>query len=94
MRVHQFTVPNNLDRAHLLRIATESSRFAADIRIAFGPDESRREVDVKSLLGMMLTIIHSGTQVSLTTRGKDELEALEYVQSLFEQTAVTPSPSV
>ncbi len=94
MRVHQFTVPNNLDRAHLLRIATESSRFAADIRIAFGPDESRREVDVKSLLGMMLTIIHSGTKVTLTTRGKDELEALEYVQALFEQAVIEPSASL
>ncbi|WP_046214318.1 HPr family phosphocarrier protein [Paenibacillus wulumuqiensis] len=91
MRVHQFTVQSNLDRAHLLRIANEASRFASDIRVSFGPDSHRREVDVKSLLGMMLTIISANTEICLTTRGKDELEALEYVQSLFEQPIIAPS---
>ncbi|MEW4369608.1 HPr family phosphocarrier protein [Paenibacillus kandeliae] len=91
MRVHQFTIQHTLDRAHLLRIANEASSFASDIRIAFGPEQSRREVDVKSLLGMMLTIIHSGTELLLSTRGKDELEALEHIQLMFEQPVIAPS---
>ena len=40
---------------------------------------------------MMLMIIPAGTEIELTTRGKDELEALENVQALFEQVLFAPS---
>ncbi|CAJ1315226.1 HPr family phosphocarrier protein [Paenibacillus sp. PK4536] len=91
MRINTFKTEQNLDRGHLTAIANEASRFASDIRIAFGNPDNRREVDVKSLLGMMLMIIPAGTEIELTTRGKDELEALENVQALFEQVLFAPS---
>jgi phosphocarrier protein len=41
-------------------------------------------VDVKSLLGMLLLPIKTGTAIRLVTKGKDEEEALDYIYKLFE----------
>ncbi|GGO06196.1 HPr family phosphocarrier protein [Saccharibacillus kuerlensis] len=90
MRVHEFKIEGELDRDELLRISSQASQFASDIKLTFGDEDNQRIVDVKSLLGMMLLPIHTGSVVRLSARGRDELEALEYMCGLFEQHGCAP----
>lgn len=84
MRVHELRVEGDLNRDELLRISSQASQFASEIKLTFGDEDNQRIVDVKSLLGMMLLPIHSGSTVRISARGKDELEALEYMCGLFQ----------
>lgn len=44
-----------------------------------------REVNAKSIMGVMLLAAGQGTQVKLRAEGEDELEAADAVQSLFDR---------
>ncbi|NGZ77777.1 HPr family phosphocarrier protein [Saccharibacillus alkalitolerans] len=90
MRVHEFKIESDLNRDELLRISSQASQFASDIKLTFGDEDNQRIVDVKSLLGMMLLPIHGGSTVRLSARGQDELEALEYMCGLFQQYGCAP----
>ena len=90
MRVHEFMIKMDFDRDELLQISSQASQFASDIKLTFGDENNQRIVDVKSLLGMMLLPIHSGSTVRISARGQDELEALEYMCGLFQHHGCAP----
>ncbi|MBE7680054.1 hypothetical protein CHI14_03570 [Paenibacillus sp. 7516] len=68
-----------------MSISSQASRFASDISLSFVESEHEHRVDVKSLLGMALLPIRHGSIVRLQTRGRDELEALEYMLDVLEK---------
>lgn len=90
MRVHEFKIEGDFDRDELLRISSQASQFASDIKLTFGDEDNQRIVDVKSLFGMMLLPIHSGNTVRISARGQDELAALEYMCTLFQHHGCAP----
>ncbi|MCG7381777.1 HPr family phosphocarrier protein [Paenibacillus sp. ACRRY] len=85
MRTHEFTIHSDFHRDDLMSISSQASRFASDISLSFVESEHERRVDVKSLLGMALLPIRHGSIVRLQTRGRDELEALEYMLDVLEK---------
>ncbi|MET3942011.1 phosphocarrier protein HPr [Paenibacillus sp. PvP094] len=85
MRTHEFTIHSDFHRDDLMSISSEASRFASDISLSFVESEHEHRVDVKSLLGMALLPIRHGSIVRLQTRGRDELEALEYMLDVLEK---------
>ncbi|WP_274650755.1 HPr family phosphocarrier protein [Paenibacillus humicola] len=89
MRVHTFTIQTELQREDLLAISNQSARFISDLKLEFTNNDTLHTVDVKSLIGMLLVPISSGTEVRLSAQGKDEEEALEYVLGLFEKHVVS-----
>ncbi|QAY68347.1 HPr family phosphocarrier protein [Paenibacillus protaetiae] len=78
-------VNHTLEREDLMAISQKAARFTADIILKFQFSDVEHSVDVKSLLGIMLLPIHQGVTVRLETKGKDELEALEFVLPLLEK---------
>lgn len=85
MRTHEFTIHSDFHRDDLMSISSQASRFASDISLSFVESEQEHRVDVKSLLGMALLPIRHGSIVRLQTRGRDELEALEYMLDVLEK---------
>ncbi|GAB1154726.1 MULTISPECIES: HPr family phosphocarrier protein [Paenibacillus] len=85
MRTHEFTIHSDFHRDDLMSISSQASRFASDISLSFVESEHEHRVDVKSLLGMALLPIRHGSIVRLQTRGRDELEALEYMLDVLEK---------
>jgi phosphocarrier protein len=85
MRVHRFIINANIQRSDLTAISAKSSRFISDIRMEYTNEDGLEcFVDVKSLLGMLLLPIKTGTAIRLVTKGKDEEEAMDYIYKLFE----------
>lgn len=85
MRTHEFTIHSDFHRDDLMSVSSQASRFASDISLSFVGSEHEHRVDVKSLLGMALLPIRHGSVVRLQTRGRDELEALEYMLNVLEK---------
>lgn len=83
MRVHEFKMNFPLEREDLMEISRKASRFSSDILLKFNYSGSEHTVDVKSLLGILLLPILPGVLLRIETKGSDDLEALEYVLSLF-----------
>ena len=46
---------------------------------------NNREVNAKSIMGVMMLAATCGTQVEITIEGDDELDALESIQALFQR---------
>ncbi|MFS0868915.1 HPr family phosphocarrier protein [Paenibacillus xylanilyticus] len=85
MRTHEFTIHSDFHRDDLMSVSSQASRFASDISLSFVGSDHEHRVDVKSLLGMALLPIRNGSVVRLQTRGRDELEALEYMLNVLEK---------
>jgi len=85
VRTHEFTIHSDFHRDDLMSVSSQASRFASDISLSFVGSEHEHRVDVKSLLGMALLPIRHGSVVRLQTRGRDELEALEYMLDVLEK---------
>ena len=86
VRVHEFTVHSNIDRFELIQISNLASRFISQIVLSYvDKDEHEHIIDVKSLLGMIFQPIIPGTRLRLSTKGKDELEALEAMLEQFSK---------
>jgi phosphocarrier protein HPr len=65
-------------RATAKLIAT-TSRFSADIRL----NKAGREVDAKSIMAVMMLAASIGTELKITTKGEDEVEAMDAVVALI-----------
>ena len=85
MRVHEFMIHADFHRDDLMSVSSQVSRFSSDIILSYMESEHEHRVDVKSLLGMALLPIRYGSVVRLQTRGRDELEALEYMLNVLEK---------
>ncbi|MCM3745814.1 HPr family phosphocarrier protein [Paenibacillus pasadenensis] len=85
MRVHEFVITSDFNREDLTRLSADAARFQSDIKLEFSNGDNYNIVDVKSLLGMLLLPIRSGTPVMLRIQGKDETEAMSYMIDAFEK---------
>jgi phosphocarrier protein HPr len=85
MRVHEFVIASDFTRENLTQLSSESARFRSDIKLEFAHKDGINIVDVKSLLGMLLLPIRSGTKVMLRVQGKDEEEAFIHMLELMEK---------
>ena len=56
-----------------------ANKFESQIRVA----KEEREVDGKSIMGIMMLAAGKGTQIRITTQGVDEKEALEGLKKLI-----------
>jgi phosphocarrier protein len=79
---HQITIVNRLGlharaAAKLVGLA---SQFDSDIHIV----RDQREVNAKSIMGVMMLAASRGTEISLRISGDDETQALEAIVSLIE----------
>lgn len=85
MRTHEFMIHADFHRDELLSVSSQASRFASEISLSYTEADHEHRVDVKSLLGMALIPLRNGSMVRLQTRGRDELEALEYMLHVLEK---------
>lgn len=56
-----------------------ANKFASQIKVA----KEDREVDGKSIMGIMMLAAGKGTQIRITATGVDEKEALERLEELI-----------
>jgi phosphocarrier protein len=82
MRVHEIQICHDLQPQYLQVIAQQAGRFSSDIKIKFEQDDI--QLDAKSILGMMLVPLRSGTRITIQTRGNDEKEAIDIMCDLLE----------
>ncbi|NOU94204.1 HPr family phosphocarrier protein [Paenibacillus sp. LMG 31456] len=82
MRVHEIQICNDLQPQYLQEVAYQAAKFSSDIKIKFDHDDL--QLDVKSILGMMMIPLRSGTKITLQTRGRDEKEAIDTMCDLLE----------
>lgn len=62
-------------------IANTASGFECDIKIV----KDSFEINAKSIMGIMMLAAGQGTEIELVTDGKDEKEASQAINSLFEK---------
>ena len=60
-------------------IANTSSRFTCDIKII----KDKREVNAKSIMGIMTLAAGKGSVITIVTNGADEVQAFEAIRELF-----------
>ena len=63
------------------KLVTLASRFASDIRLVKG----QREVNAKSIMGVMMLAASRGTQLEIQASGEDAEQALERLAELIQQ---------
>ena len=56
-----------------------ANKFTSQIMVA----KEEQEVDGKSIMGIMMLAAGKGSQIRITTQGKDEKEALERLEELI-----------
>lgn len=61
------------------KLATEAGRFGCQITIAF----AGKEVDCKSVMSILLLAATVNSDVTLTTSGEDELDAMAQLKHLI-----------
>ncbi|TBL79926.1 HPr family phosphocarrier protein [Paenibacillus thalictri] len=84
MRVHDITVPKHLNSLDLQELSRHASKFSSNVTIRYDQENSHQvEVDVKSLLGMLLMPIEEGTHITIVTKGSDEKEAIDSICDFF-----------
>lgn len=85
MRVHDLTIARDFHLQDMQTLSQHASQFSSDITFRYEEEGDRRiEIDVKSLLGMMLLPIRKGTRVTVVTKGADEKEAIDFICGLLE----------
>jgi phosphocarrier protein len=62
------------------RFVHTATRFQAQVRVAHG----HREIDGKSIMGILLLAAARGTALTITTDGPDAAEALDALAALVE----------
>lgn len=62
-------------------IANTASEFECDVKIV----KDSFEINAKSIMGIMMLAAGQGTEIELITDGKDEKEASQAINSLFEK---------
>ena len=60
------------------KFVTLASRFDAEIQVR----NSRRAVNGKSIMGLMMLAVGHGSKITVTAEGKDEQQALDALEDL------------
>lgn len=85
MRVHDVTIAHDFHLQDMQTLSIKASQFSSDILFRYERDgENPVEIDVKSLLGMMLLPIKNGTRITVVTKGSDEKEAIDFICGMLE----------
>ena len=64
--------------AQLVNLA---SQFSANISLEY----KGKNVNLKSIMGVMSLAVMEGSEITITADGKDELEALQQIEGLIEK---------
>jgi phosphocarrier protein HPr len=75
------TNPLGLHARAAAKFVHTAGRYAAQVRVARG----EREVDGKSIMGLLLLAAAQGTAIRITADGADEAEAIAALCSLIER---------
>jgi phosphocarrier protein len=75
------TNPLGLHARAAARFVHAASAFQASIRVARGG----REMDGKSIMGILLLSASQGSEITITADGKDEVEAVNALRALVER---------
>jgi phosphocarrier protein HPr len=75
------TNPLGMHARAAARFVHAASAFQSRIRVARG----NREMDGKSIMGLLLLAAAQGTSVTITADGVDELDAIAALRSLIER---------
>jgi catabolite repression HPr-like protein len=59
----------------------EANRFSADIFL----EKDGKKVNAKSIMGLMSLAVSSGTYITLSADGRDEIEAIEALTTYVQQ---------
>lgn len=81
MKEQTFTIVNKLGlhaRA-AAKFVTTASEFACDIHVS----RNERQVNGKSIMGVMMLAATKGTEISVTADGPDETQALNALDALI-----------
>ncbi|ULT54456.1 HPr family phosphocarrier protein [Neobacillus drentensis] len=78
MRVKDITVKKNLSVDELIKFIETANKFESNIKIK----RANFTVDAKSIIGV-LTIVRAGIDVTITTKGDDDEEALKAIINLL-----------
>jgi phosphocarrier protein HPr len=77
----QITNPLGLHARAAARFVHAASAFQCRVRVAKGT----REMDGKSIMGLLLLAAARGTTVTITAEGVDEQDAVETLRALVER---------
>ena len=77
----QIVNPLGLHARAAARFVHAASAFASRVRVARGD----REMDGKSIMGLLLLFAGRGTTVTITADGVDEIDAIDTLRSLVER---------
>lgn len=61
------------------KFATEANKFAASVKV----ETKGKSIDGKSIMSIMLLAAAKGTELIITTEGKDEIDALAALKTLI-----------
>jgi phosphocarrier protein len=75
------TNPLGLHARAAARFVHAASRFDARVRVARGG----REIDGKSIMGLLLLSASQGTAITISADGADEVQAIEALRTLVER---------
>jgi len=84
VKSHEFVIHSELTRNDLIAVFQKSAHFTSDIQIYFDHHFIEHAVDAKSLVGVMLVPIESGTKIRIEAKGEDEEEALAHIVGLLD----------
>jgi phosphocarrier protein len=73
--------PLGLHARAAARFVHLASAYASAVRVARGP----REIDGKSIMGLLLLSASQGTAITITADGADEGEAMSALRALVER---------
>jgi phosphotransferase system HPr (HPr) family protein len=82
MRVHKIEISHDLQPQYLQMVAQKASTYRSDITIKF--ERENINLDAKSILGMLLIPMRTGTRITIQTKGRDEEEAINEMSHLLE----------
>ena len=73
--------PTGLDARNSSNLVSKCGKFTADIKLHLG----NTAVDSKSIMGVMSLNVHKGEIISISVNGIDEVEALEAISYLIQE---------
>ncbi|NHN30564.1 HPr family phosphocarrier protein [Paenibacillus agricola] len=82
MRVHKIEISHDLQPQYLQMVAQKASTYRSDITIKF--ERENINLDAKSILGMLLIPMRTGTRITIQAKGRDEEEAINEMSHLLE----------
>ena len=83
MAIYKMTVENTsgIDARMAQKIVQKASEFEADMILSY----DNKEVDLKSILGIMSLAVLEGARITIEAKGADAKEAIEALQAMIHE---------